>query len=433
MLTDENKSNRLMLSIGRALGQPVGNKGYRLIEGAGNTKTVQAYVRAFVGEELAKMVQSGTATADNIRDMATRIESNITMLTPDGSDKPLISVMSVVDETLGNYRGTVPKEVADLAEADVNRRISIALTEAAAPARQRMSDMDEAIEIFGKVTGVNADKSQVGKFLVAGGRNRYNKFKQALSLLRNESGELKYTEEQVNQIIGDLYLLDTRSNLFTPTGREIVKKIRNENGEMVTVKTPELADNPQALQIMLGVTPEQRELVKEIIGEDRYKVWEAMAGFLGELQNNPLGNTGIIMKGVPRALSVESYISRLYAINRGVVRPQYVGTEAFLQSLRHKNFEFLTAALSNPELGELFLEMVRLGRPLDPKRDARFQELTMQAYAMQTQMHGAEKKDVVDVAGRKFTVYATPAQKARMGYTPEATNLFLPDMDASTP
>ena len=433
MLIDENKSNRLMLSIGRTLGQPVGNKGYRLIEGATNTNTAQAYIRAFVGEEISKMVQNGTATADNIRDLAQKIENNITMIDANGAEKPLISVMRVVDDTLGDYRGSVPKELADAAEQAVTREIKIALKQASKPATDRLERMDEALTTFNAISGTNASRDNVGKLLIGSGRNGYNRFKKALSLLEDDSGNLRYTPDQVDQIISDLYLLDARTALFVPTGKKIVKKVTNENGERVISEVPELSDNPMALQMFLGQTPEQRALVKEIIGEDRFKVWEAMAGFLTELRNNPVGNTGIIMKGAPRALSVESYISRLYAINRGVVRPQYVGTEALLQSLRHKNFEFLTACLTDPELGELFLEMVRLGKPLDPKRDARFKELTIQAYAVQTQMHGAEKKDVVDVAGRKFTVYATPAQKARMGYTPEATNLFLPDVDASTP
>ena len=49
---------------------------------------------------------------------------------------------------------------------------------------------------------------------------------------------------------------------------------------------------------------------------------------------------GVQLNGVPSGLSIESYISRFYAIQRGVVRPQYIGTEAVIQSMRMRDFAF---------------------------------------------------------------------------------------------
>jgi len=217
--------------------------------------------------------------------------------------------------------------------------------------------------------------------------------------------------------------------MFKPTGRKLVKRGQDSSGNPVMIESDELTEDIASLNLMLGRTDEQRRLVKDIIGEDTYEVWEATAGFMAELQGNPLAARGIVMKGVPRSLSVESYISRLYAINRGVVRVQYVWTEAALQQLRTRNFNFLQSVVTDPELGSLFLEMVRIGKPLTPARDARFRQLLLQTAALHSRIHGTEEKEVVDVTGQKFTVRATPAQKQRMGYEGDYTGrLNLPSL-----
>tara|TARA_R100000479_G_scaffold146796_1_gene82235 strand:- start:52 stop:489 length:438 start_codon:yes stop_codon:yes gene_type:complete len=96
-----------------------------------------------------------------------------------------------------------------------------------------------------------------------------------------------------------------------------------------------------------------------------------------------------------------------------------------LQTLRFKNHEFLTALVTNPYLGREFLEIVRTGKPLAPERDAKFAEALLQHHALTSQAFGADQKEVVDPAGRKFTVSATSADKLAMGYPT--------DWDISTP
>ena len=157
-------------------------------------------------------------------------------------------------------------------------------------------------------------------------------------------------------------------------------------------------------------------MIKEILGVETYNTWRAVSGFIAEIDNNPLANARLALKGVPRSLSVESYISRFYAINRGVVRPQYVGTEATLQQLRANNFNFLSAVLSDPALGQMFLEVVRTGKPLSDTKQAAFSNALIQAYGQSVAVHGAETTKVIDAAGREFTLTATREQKAATGY-----------------
>ena len=427
-MVDPAKSEALMLSLGRTLGQPVGSLGFRLIEGAADTKTAQAYVRAAVAQHISGLSKAGT-NAKDLTKLAQDIENNIYMVDANGAKKPLISVAKIVDDTIGSLEKSVPKQVLDAANESLRIDINNAIRVATEPARKRKEALDDAVEVIRRADSIQLNAEDIGTYLVGGGRDRYTRIKKALNELQTEDGSLKYTPEEVNTIIRDAYLLDLRRRMFKPTGRKLVKRGQDSSGNPVMIESDELTEDIASLNLMLGRTDEQRRLVKDIIGEDTYEVWEATAGFMAELQGNPLAARGIVMKGVPRSLSVESYISRLYAINRGVVRVQYVGTEAALQQLRTRNFNFLQSVVTDPELGSLFLEMVRIGKPLTPARDARFRQLLLQTAALHSRIHGTEEKEVVDVTGQKFTVRATPAQKQRMGYEGDYTGrLNLPSL-----
>ena len=71
------------------------------------------------------------------------------------------------------------------------------------------------------------------------------------------------------------------------------------------------------------------------------------------------------LTGIPRGLSVESLISRAYAIRRQVVGLRYVGTEATLQAMRMQNFNFMKEVLSNREAAKVFAEVIQSGGVID--------------------------------------------------------------------
>ena len=100
---------------------------------------------------------------------------------------------------------------------------------------------------------------------------------------------------------------------------------------------------------------------------DRYETMRAIAGVLTDLTTNPLAKTDVQIRGIPRAMSVESYISGIYAINRGC-SSTIRGYGSCTQSLRFKKHEFLTAILTDPKLGKAFLEMARTQKPLSPQK-----------------------------------------------------------------
>jgi hypothetical protein len=228
-------------------------------------------------------------------------------------------------------------------------------------------------------------------------------------------------------------MISVQNKVFNPTGRKTFEKGAGDSG----FQTTELEFNSKALKEGLGDTDSQKAAVRELIGDERYETWSAILEFSVELEANPLSRLPSMgLKGAPRALSVESYISRLYAINRGVVRPQYVGTEALLQTVRFRNYNFVADALTNPEMGKLVLEMIRTGEPLVGRKNIQFQQLLLQGLTQSAQVDPDQfkKRNVVDPAGREFTVYATPSQKQRLGFPSTYTGQIpLPSLDEQQP
>ena len=163
-------------------------------------------------------------------------------------------------------------------------------------------------------------------------------------------------------------------------------------------------DLDSTLDLLGKRDPETAKVVKELVGSRRYKVWEAVAQVMADRGGKSRREFDVT--GVPRKFSVESIISRVYAINRGVISPKYVGTEAVLQQMRNNDYKLLSSVLSDPEVGDAFLEMVRTGKPLTPNRQTSFYNaLVASAAKMANEVDKPEPMRIEDEYGREFTLY----------------------------
>ena len=167
-------------------------------------------------------------------------------------------------------------------------------------------------------------------------------------LVANVSESTGLDENAVRTALREVYIRDMVMASYEQTNRTM----RTANGEVADTSV----HNPAVVRGYLGTgDPEQARFIREEIldfdiaetGVSHYDNNNNIARFLAELDADPLAKK-ITIKGIPRAMSVESYISRFYAINRNVVRPQYVGTEAVLQQARFGKFSFLKAVVSDP-------------------------------------------------------------------------------------
>ena len=446
-LTDPKESTRYIQAMHDAGGQLVLLPGdtkptRRLVQGTPFAESQKVIVQVALAQEVDRLRKAGTLNEVEINKIAKTIDENIKVveMAPDGSvrEVPLVNFPNLVDDVQGFNEKNVGAAVHSEAVKAANKLIEDQLAAAVEPARQLKEGLQDALGVVGRLTSDNQRASDIADVLIEGGMDRYTTIKSSMLKLANADGTQKYTSQDVDNILRAAYLQGIRRRVFTRTGAKLAKVDQSLDGKVSTTFTDLLVENPQELLKYLGETPGEAATARAILGNENYEVMEAIAGVLVELQDNPLAqlNSGKVnVRGIPRALSVESYISRIYAINRGVVRPQYVGTEAVLQQLRFSNHEFLTAVLTDPQLGRDFIELVRTGKPLAPERNARFTEALVQHFALSSRVDEPQKKKVIDAADRTFTVSATPMDKLSAGFPPDTDAgqpLNIPDAPTGT-
>jgi hypothetical protein len=171
--------------------------------------------------------------------------------------------------------------------------------------------------------------------------------------------------------------------------------------------------NVDKLKDIIGFNDQQRnDMVKGIIGESRMKTLNSMVKWMSEQYDIEKIKSNIT--GIPRNFSVESYISRFYSINRGVISARYVGTEAVLQQFRLKGHKLFKTIIEDPEVGQLFLEIVKTGQPLSREKEIQFfNALVSNLNKINTYMSSENPEQTVvinDNYKAKFTEYDLAGQ-----------------------
>ena len=357
-----------------------------------------------------------------------RMEKAFLIRERDGSQSSLISFPDAVDNQLGfdSLDATVRKEALD----DVSLKIAEATAQYLSPAKTEVQIIKNAIKFMQGYApgfkGVNDLGKELANLGSIGYRNMvenvtkatFEEAKLAHIKALKDAGEpvTEYTEKmhefKVRDAFRQVYIRDMTMASFEQTQ----KTMRTADNEVAF----QSAHNDAAMRAYLGTgDPEQAKFIREEImdfdiddtGESAYENALVIQGFLAELSDDPLVKK-VAIKGIPRALSTESYISRFYAVNRGVVRLQYVATEALLQQMRIGKHSFTHALISDPDLGVLFMEMVRTGRPLDPVRDTQFRNLLIQFMGEENAIYGTEPKVTTTQDGARINVYANPGYYA---------------------
>ncbi len=100
--------------------------------------------------------------------------------------------------------------------------------------------------------------------------------------------------------------------------------------------------------------------LKKIIGEDTHKRLLRMSEVLNVLNANAddfLKRSNMTVK-VPTGLGLNSWISRVYSVSRGVVSPKYVATEALLIAMKKKNVNSVATLLDDPKTLDALLDIL---------------------------------------------------------------------------
>jgi len=185
--------------------------------------------------------------------------------------------------------------------------------------------------------------------------------------------------------------------------------VKSVQGTIGTAAKPiPTAVDPAAMWKLLGgeETTQQTRVIKTIFqratGDDKlYDNLQAIAGLMNT--RVPGASSGVNFAGIPRGLSVESYISRVYSMAREVVSFKYVATEAILQTMRMKNFNAFEAMIDNPEIAEHVVKIMKTGQPLAQRAETNFLQLMTNAVAKQVvKYESAEGSRLNPNAGEGF-------------------------------
>ena len=280
------------------------------------------------------------------------------MIDAQGNRKKLLDIGRVIDG-LKLSRKSAGADVYDRAMEGNTQIIQKHIEDSLEGAKEYRRDIDSALSVIRTVQGVQnmSGPADVGKFIVQNGQQGYDQIRNALIKSRTQAYSTKVTkttdgeiiparvppavrkgiEENIDQHLQEMVTVSIIRDSFLNTGRRMFNPTDNPREAAATYER--VINLPEYIKA-IGLGDEiTGPLIERIVGERRYKVMKGIGGILSEFKDDPMMQ-GVQLNGVPSGLSIESYISRFYAIQRGVVRPQYIGTEAVIQSMRMRDLHF---------------------------------------------------------------------------------------------
>ena len=355
--------------------------------------------------QISSWVQSYTKSPDfsiEVLDEKLRLmQENFVGVDANGKDVPLFpEIGKLIDDTRGLESGSVSAAVlAEVRQAE-NSLVDTMAAEFKRNKNSYTKDMNTAIKTLQNFATGKVNPSDLIGTLLNGGPLLVKDFKEALKKTKKADGSF-FVDDDIDVLLGDMAVQAIEDTMFTSTGRLDVNP-RNAN-QLV----PSYDFNVDMLADFIGYGNRDKEQAMiKVFGQARYNVAKRMVEFIRNKENSSLG--GLSVSGIPRRFSVESYISRFYAINRDVIGPQYVATESILQRMRLRNFSVVQAALTDPKVGELFLEMLESGKPLPPKKEKELATLLTAVYVklnatlpQYAREGGIAKEDLVGLPGWK--------------------------------
>lgn len=363
-------------------------------------KAVQKAFELKGAEWLIGEYRKGNLNYNELKDKIDNIQANLKGVDANGKEVSLINLNKIIDDKLGYAPSNIKKEIYTEGEAIADRFVEKQVSVVKVQSKDVQKGITAATNIIKTFTANNIDSKSILEGLLGGGTMRLNSIKN--SLIKNG-----IAKEKVDEVLENLLLTQLDNTVFEKTGRmSLIGGAKN--AKMI----PEYNMNVDQLKDLIGFSdPTKADAVKGIIGESKYQFYTDMIGFLENESIRTIKNANFT--GVPKNLSIESYISRFYSINRGVISARYVGTEAVLQQFRLKNHSMFKALLLDREAGDLFLKMVKSGKPLELNDEKRFFNLMGTALAKAINTNEEQASKVTIDLGNSHQFGITEYQLAR--------------------
>jgi len=395
---------------------------YRLDPKSQNGKAFGAILDNVVANFLADKIKKsgGKITLAEVQKDLDKLQVMFMGTTKDGKPATLINVKKVFDEKFAFNAKNIGEEAFNKQMSQADSAIKRNEIRLIAQGETVRDGIIAAKSLLAKYDPENVAKGNLTDILFENGGVRVDSFKKSLNTIRRQSGKPDFTSDEIDQVLTAL-LNDTIDNLvFVPTGNFTAVKKKSSGVYTDPDLIMETDLDLDRMKNLIGYGDETKSKVIEgIVGEKRYKVYKAIIEMAAA--NKLRGAENVNLTGVPRAFSLESYISRFYSINRGVISARYVGTEAILQQMRLRNMSTMKAMLSNPDAAELFMKSVRSGKPLTAIEEEAFFNALAVGVAYVSTHH--EKLNKVTISNN-IQVY----QSGNVGITsdeyPEYRNMF---------
>ena len=333
-------------------------KGQELVidTGSQNGKALKALMQLKLSDYISDLAKSGKINNPEYITKLKNLEVAFKMGRKDGKLESLIDVRKAEKDLYGFNPASVGDELWKKGHRNLEQRMKkLGLDTTIKPATEYLDQRRQVQRVLQNIGSQNAPTMSLAQRVFENG----GQLKTIKKGLKEFYGS-RVSNDRIDKLVRDVYLEDLNENVFMPTGRMVA----NHKGEIVQEIT-------MSLEVLKAVTgfgsAARRSQVESIIGKKRLAVFDNMIAFCAE-ESAAIEKTSNIT-GIPRHFSVESYISRFYSINRGVISARYVGTEAVLQQFRMRGHNLFKALVENPEAGQLFLEIVKTGQPLSRQKE----------------------------------------------------------------
>tara|TARA_Y100000593_G_scaffold37779_1_gene73218 strand:+ start:4983 stop:9689 length:4707 start_codon:yes stop_codon:yes gene_type:complete len=323
-------------------------------------KALKSILELKVAEYVTDALEAGTLNSKEYQRKLLKLQKAYTGIDASGKEVSLIDVQKIEKDLFEYSPASVGDELYKKGENNLKKALTNLSKKNLVPLKVVYRDYKQVERNLRSVLPAELKQGQTLIEAATANPTKFKKFKEGLEFTFGG----KYGKKELDTLITEVFMEDLLQKTFRSTG---TKSISGAGKNLIT----DVDMDVDALKNIIGFNdPTRNAMVKDIIGEKRMKRLNSMVNWMSEQYDLEKIRSNIT--GIPRNFSVESYISRFYSINRGVISARYVGTEAVLQQFRLKGHKLFKVIIEDEKVGQLFMEIIETGQPLSREKEIQF-------------------------------------------------------------